>query len=205
MRRVLLTYALPLTAALVLMLAAGTRPAQASGFPDAGSFLAVTSWHDITASLTGLDLTVGLGADPYFVYNGVQYDVAEIWTVGVIDDQNGLGSTTGTAVGDWAFHTQDGANSNAAGWTNPSKSEAITPNTSKTFTFTSLIRLADLDGYALHVSLDGQNFPGTTGLTGGIRLTGLPPESVPEPAFYQLAGLLGLGGLSLLRFRRKRA
>jgi len=32
----------------------------------------------------------------------------------------------------------------------------------------------------------------------------LGPTAVPEPAFYQMAGMFGLGGLGLFRFRRKK-
>jgi len=38
-----------------------------------------------------------------------------------------------------------------------------------------------------------------------VRQVRVEINAVPEPAFYQLAGLLGLGGIGLLRFRKKKA
>ena len=38
-----------------------------------------------------------------------------------------------------------------------------------------------------------------------VRQVRVEINAVPEPAFYQMAGLLGLGGIGLLRFRKKRA
>jgi len=197
-----------MTVALALILTVTTRPAAAGGFPDANSFLTVTNWNDIDARWVDADtIEFGLGSDPYFVYGGVKYDVTNLWMVGVIDDQRGLGSVGGTDVGAWTFARNDGAASDTAGWKNPSKSQALLPGGPKRqFTFTGL-NPGVIDGYAFHVTVDG-TFPGTGAATGGIRLDGnTPPQDnpVPEPAFYQLAGLLGLGGLSLLRGRRRQA
>lgn len=87
--------------------------------------------------------------------------------------------------------------SNDAGLTGAGKS--TTQNTDRFGSFTWTDSLVDGNGdFKSYIGLDYILANGNTG-RGYFKYTSV----VPEPAFYQLASLLGLGGVGMLRLRRR--
>ncbi len=164
-----------------------------------GSFNSLDSIHGVGVTYTGLDYTIKIDPGAYLVVNNTQYDITDafgFWTLSASGPLNGLGSTQQN----WNWKGSTAGGGEIAGWSNNSKSNAITPGNQMTLSYAGLSQ-NNVDDYGFHFSL-AQNFNGSN--TAYFKGSGSfnPNTGVPEPASI---ACLGVGALALLRRRRSKS
>lgn len=154
------------------------------------SFLTVDAIQDVTVTVSngGKTFKVDVGAAPTMTYNGIEYDITDVFGFWALSNDDDLDADH-SDIGVWRAHENNAGGGGIAGWkTNPNT--GLRPNQSFTFDFNSLT-YDRVEQFGFHIRLDGQ-FPGTDGNTGYA--------TVPEPA--SMLGL-ALGLATLARRRRK--
>lgn len=160
------------------------------------SFNIVTGVTGLSASQAGLDWTVSLTSGATLDFGGHTYTISDVFGFWLLDDNDDFAASGANQLG-WDANSNYAGTGGIAGWKNPSKSAAILPGNSLTFTFDSVNGPFEAVGY--HV-----RFTENIGTSGAdtLHVTEdqlLPP--VPEP--FTMA--LGAAGLGFAAWRRRRA
>ncbi|GMV36350.1 MAG: hypothetical protein AMXMBFR61_08580 [Fimbriimonadales bacterium] len=155
------------------------------------SFLSLDDFSDIfvTPGAGSFEYILSLGPNPTITYLGVEYDVDLVFGLWAISDSGDL-AASGANQNGWSYHESF---NNLAGWKNPSKSAAVHPNGSLSFSYTA-IDTSKIDQFGLHIRVVGA-------LPDGADTAHF--ELVPEPSSLA-AALVGLGALGTLRRMRTR-
>jgi hypothetical protein len=154
------------------------------------SFWDVDGFSDVflTISNGGLTYELTMGANPKMTFEGVTYDIQDIFGVWALSNDDDLvASMSNTGV--WEAHQNQSGTGGIAGWkTNPNT--GLYANQSYSWTFDSL-NVASVEQQGFHVRCFGEvpRFGGNTGYA-----------TVPEPS--SLAALGALGALFLARRRK---
>ncbi len=149
------------------------------------SFQVVTSLNDIfvQSSNAGMTDTVSMGPNPTFDYLSTTYTVTDLFGFWSLADGLDL-AANGPDQNGWGYHENS---TDIAGWKNPSKSNAIHPNESLTFTYSAL-NVAAVDGYGFHIRVSGQ-FPDGSNT---MHITAVPePSAIAGIAIASLATIAG--------------
>ncbi|MCB8932809.1 MAG: hypothetical protein H6534_05140 [Chthonomonadaceae bacterium] len=159
------------------------------------SFNIVTNVTGLTAVQSGLDWTLSLDAGATMDYNGHTYTVQDVFGFWLLDDDDDF-SATGANQHNWGFNSNYAGTGGIAGWSNPSKSDAITGGSSLTFTFATTTGAFEAVGY--HV-----RFTENIGTTGANTLH-VTEDSLTPPVPEPFTMTLGAAGLGLAAWRRRR-
>ena len=163
-----------------------------AGFASAQSY---SSFHNagptfvnLTVTGTNPTYTVTVGATPTVTLGGTTYNIKDVFGFWHLGPDPATYSMTDTGV--WNADSNNAGSSWIAGWkTNPNT--GLTANTSKTFTYNSLV--GNIETFGFHVRLvDGQAYQGANTFF-------VKGSAVPEPGTM---AALGLGVAALIRRRR---
>lgn len=173
----------------------GAQAQSISSFSLSGDFSGISI-------LTSDQLTyvVSVGANPKFNVGGTDYTITDVigfWVLSDVADFNASNSNFDSGVGSWKERNNNSGTGAIAGWRASNANVGLQPGESETFSFASLTPSSQIDGYGLHVRVEG-TFPGSSGNTGHIRTQDNP---VPEPTSI---AVLGIGAAALLRRRSRK-
>ncbi|MEP0765491.1 MAG: PEP-CTERM sorting domain-containing protein [Fimbriimonadia bacterium] len=175
----------------ILMIAAALAVGGVVQAQTKASFLPLDSFSDIFVSPGAgtFEYILSLGPNPTITYLGIDYDVDLVFGFWAISDSGDL-AASGVAQNGWSYHE---SSYDLAGWKDPSKSAAVYPNGSLSFSYTA-IDTSKIDDFGMHIRVVGALPDGAN--TAHFRL-------VPEPGSLA-AILVGLGSLGTLRRLRTR-